>query len=208
MKGQRQKRRHRLGGPAGWVVLVVLAIGTLGPGCNGPATTWDDPGPTTVFERYLMHWFKNEQKQAFEMIRPEDREALTESLEFVDGKVDSEVLEPHEMLVAGRVDNPYDLKDIEVEPKLESKPESGQQVTLTLVYHDGRSGRATMVWDGDRWLVDLPLEATDGEESASDESGGDPPAEETATDEDQPDPSRPSGEPSDAPDVDSGDSRE
>ncbi len=128
--------------------------------CHGSESpAWDDPGPKRTFERFLMNWFQNNRSEAFEMLEPGDREVLTESLGLVDENLDGGTPEPHEMLVAGRVDNPYDLARIEVDPKLKRPPEQGREVTLTLIYHDGRRGEATMVWGGERWYVDLPLGA-------------------------------------------------
>ena len=142
---------------------MVLVWCALAVGCTrAPETSWDDPGPEATFERFLMHWFKNEQGAAYEMIHPDDRAALTESLSYVEERLGSEVLAPREMLVAGRVDNPYDLEDIESDPELEREPEEGTSVRLELIYHDGRSGEATVIWGGDQWYVDLPLEVEAG----------------------------------------------
>lgn len=113
-----------------------------------------------------MYWFKNERAKAFEMLVPEDREALAAPLDEIDGRLKEDVLPaPHEMLVAGRVDNPYDIKRMTVEPPLETKPEAGERITLKLAYQDGREGRARLVWSGEQWFVDLPL---DGESTDTD----------------------------------------
>ncbi|MBA2663468.1 MAG: hypothetical protein H0U74_14365 [Bradymonadaceae bacterium] len=64
--------------------------------------------------------------------------------------------EPHEWLVAGRVDSPFELRRVEIDPPLGGAPAEGQRITLKLQYHDERSGQATMVWSGTRWHVALP----------------------------------------------------
>lgn len=152
------------------LALVGMVVG-LAACSSSSKSSWDDPGPETRFEKFLMNWFRYDRKRAFEMIAPDDREVLTRSLEVVDEKIGDDVLEPHEMLVAGRVDNPYDLERIETERELESRPEEGTVVDLSLIYHDGRNGEATMVWRDDTWFVDLPLageEATGGDASPTD----------------------------------------
>jgi hypothetical protein len=128
-----------------------------------------------------MNWFRYDREKAFEMIAPEDRQALTRSLDEVSETLGGDVLAPHEMLVAGRVDNPYDLERVETSRELESRPEAGTRVELSLVYHDGRTGEATMVWRDDTWFVDLPLGDEAGadsdhkeSESGTDESQGEP----------------------------------
>ena len=183
-----------------WALLVAVAA----IGCNDqPATTWNDPGPAGTFERFLMQWFKGEQGSAYEMIHPDDRAVLTESLDYVEERLGSGVLAPREMLVAGRVDNPYDLEDIDPEPELERKPEKGTKVTLDLVYHDGRSGEAAVIWGGDRWYVDLPLEASKERAAGGEDGAGDSGQTDESAKED------PNTEPeSETPDATSGDSRE
>ncbi len=154
-----------------WVALAVsvLVLG-LASCSSSPKTSWDNPGPETRFENFLMNWFRYDRKKAFEMIAPNDREVLTQSLDVVNEEIGDEVLEPHEMLVAGRVDNPYDLERVETERDLESRPEEGTTVDLSLVYHDGRNGEATMVWKNDTWFVDLPLAGEAGASAGESET--------------------------------------
>jgi hypothetical protein len=106
-----------------------------------------------------MHWFKNERAKAFDMIVEEDRKALTAPRGVLREKLGEEQLaERQEMLVAGRVDNPYDIRSMDLKPPLEEAPAPGQTVTLDLEYQDGREGTARLTWTGDRWAIDLPLE--------------------------------------------------
>ncbi len=138
------------------VIAVMSSIGIFG--CE-EERTWSDPGPASTFERFLMDWYRGEYEAAFETIAPEDRKALTEPLDELEGKLDAgDLPKEADMLVVGRVDNPFDIKDIDLEDPLESAPQKGQKVTLELLYHDGRQGKATMIWGGERWYVDLPLE--------------------------------------------------
>ncbi|MFW5966122.1 MAG: hypothetical protein ACOCV2_01335 [Persicimonas sp.] len=123
---------------------------------------WRDPGPDEAFERFLLDWHQNKPRKAFEAIAPEDRRRLLEPYDELEKEMDEEELpERHEMLPAGRVENPYDLADIEVAESLEEEPEDGERVTLELSYHDERKGEATMVWRGERWYVDLPIDDAD-----------------------------------------------
>ena len=140
-------------------LLALALFGLVGlAGCE-QEQSWDNPGPKATYQKFLMHWFKNDRSGAFELIAPEDRDLLEEPRDELAKHLSREDLpSPGQMLVAGRVDNPYDIKSIEVEPTLESKPQKGERVTLELSYQDGRSGEATMVWAGDGWYVDLPLE--------------------------------------------------
>lgn len=143
-------------------IVVFLAVGAALSlalsGCDEPKR-WDKPGPEAEFEKFLRHWFENRREKAFEMIDPKDRRRLERPVKELEDELQNvDLFEANEMLVAGRVDNPYDVKSIEVEPKLESKPSTGDRFRLTLTYQDGDTGSATMVWRGDGWYVDLPLE--------------------------------------------------
>jgi len=152
------------------VRLAVVSVLFVLTGCTSDQA-WREPGPSAEFRNFLMHWFKDERDEAFGMLDPEDRERLTEPLEALRDQLDSsELPKPEEMLVAGRVDNPYDIKSIEVTPNLDGPPEAGDRVELALSYHDGRSGSATMVWRGEAWFVDLP--ESEGRPAAGSGSGG------------------------------------
>lgn len=158
-------RRARIG-----IAVAALAVAAAALGGCDRGGGWDDPGPEAEFRNFLMHWFKDEREQAFEMLDPKDRERLTEPLEVLRKHLpESDQPKPEEMLVAGRVDNPYDIKSVDVDPPLESAPDAGQRVELELAYQDGRSGSATMVWRDAQWFVDLP-ESTSG--TAKGASGG------------------------------------
>lgn len=152
-----------------WGTIVAIAMLLVMSACGSQETSdWDEPGPKATFESFLMNWFRYDREAAFEMIAPEDRERLAASLEMVDEEIGEETLKAHEMLVAGRVDNPYDLERIEADPELESAPDEGTEVTLTLIYHDGRTGDATMIWGGEQWYVDLPLEESGSDGTSTD----------------------------------------
>lgn len=177
-----------------WMTLLVAGLVVGLAACNSsPESSWDDPGPETRFENFLMNWFRYDREKAFEMIAPDDREVLTEPLDKVDEEIGSDVLEPYEMLVAGRVDNPYDLERVDTNRELESRPEEGTTVELSLIYHDGRNGEATMVWKNDTWFVDLPLAGEAGAAGEEDATGSE-------TDELR-EPSRESGETKDSMDA-------
>jgi hypothetical protein len=149
-------------------MMLALAVSIAGSGCE-KESTWDEPGPAASFENFLMDWYRGEYETAFETITPEDRRVLTKPLDELEGKLDAQDMPAKaDMLVVGRVDNPYDIKDIDLAEPLETKPDKGQKVTLELVYHDGREGEATMIWGGDRWYVDLPLEQKASEPAPKD----------------------------------------
>jgi hypothetical protein len=131
-----------------------MALGLLLSGCGKP---WQNPGPATAFENFLLDLYTGKRESAFESLTPEDRKRLTNAIEQLEGEVPEEALpKKTQMLVTGRVDNPYDLEDIEHEADLTDEPAEGEVVELTLEYHDGRTGQARVVWGGERWFVDLP----------------------------------------------------
>lgn len=119
-----------------------------------------------------MHWFKSEREAAYEMISPADRQRLEQPLDYLrDRMSDGEIPEKDSMLVAGRVDNPYDVKDIDLGGDLPEQP-PGEKVAvpLELSYHDGRTGRAVMVWTDGNWHVGLPPVEVRMIEGAEDEA--------------------------------------
>ncbi len=159
--------------------ILVAAILTASLGCESKEA-WQEPGPEDTFEQFLMDWYRGEREAAFEAIAPDDRRELLEAYDTLENKLDAEDLpDKSDMLVAGRVDNPYDLAKIELEQPLESAPAEGDEVTLTLEYHDGREGNATLSWGGERWYVDLPLAGEDsaGVPAEAEDDGADQPDE-------------------------------
>jgi hypothetical protein len=161
-----------------------LAMMVSGASCR-ESSTWDDPGPKATFRQYLMHWFHGESREAFEMIAPDDRERLTRPLDVLRERLDDGALpEEHEMLIAGRIDNPYDIKSMQASPTLESRPEPGTKVTLELEYHDQRTGRADVVWRDGQWYVDLPLavSSTESDDTTSSDVSGESPERDSTAD--------------------------
>lgn len=166
------------------LVLALLFVGIAGAssGCE-KSEDWRSPGPDGVFAEFLTRWFENDRQRAFEMVDPEDRGKLEKPLEKVEERLGSQGdLKGSEMLVAGRVDNPYDVKSIEVDPQLEEKPDAGTRVRLRLTYQDEETGEASMVWRDGKWYVDLPLEES-AMEGAKGAAFGRP---EAATESDEP----------------------
>ncbi|MGM0555637.1 MAG: hypothetical protein ACQEVA_04575 [Myxococcota bacterium] len=145
-----------------------MSLGLLLSGCGKP---WQDPGPDDTFETFLLDLYSGNRQAAFDALRQQDRERLTKALEELEGEVPEDALPDRtQMLVTGRVDNPYDFKDIEYEEEFDQEPKEGTVVKLQLVYHDGREGQARVIWGGDRWYVDLP-EATERSEGSPVENG-------------------------------------
>jgi len=123
---------------------------------------WNDPGPRDTFQTFLLNWYRGDRVKAFAAILPADREVLTKPLSELGEVPDAARPKADEMLVVASIDNPYDIDRMEVTPKLEGPPKEGKRVALKLFYQDGTTGQAHMVWGGDRWYVDLPLEDTPG----------------------------------------------
>lgn len=147
----------RLGVGSVGAVAIALVAGLALAGC-GAEGGWMEPGPEGRFRQFLMHWFKGEREAAYEMIAPKDRRRLERPLEYLEERVpEGETPDRHSMLVAGRVDNPYDLRDIDPKGELPAQPpDEDVAVPMSLSYHDGREGKATMVWTNGDWYVGLP----------------------------------------------------
>jgi hypothetical protein len=146
--------------------LIVAALSCALIGCD-EKPAWQEPGPVVTFETFLMDWYRGDHEAAFSTIAPADRQRLIEPLESLEGKLDDENMPDEvDMLVVGRVDNPYDVKDVELIGELRSAPKNGEKVTLNIGYHDGREGKATLVWGGEQWFVDLPIGANPKDEDA------------------------------------------
>lgn len=137
-------------------VCLLAVAGLLSVGCD--KASWKDPGARQTFETFLMQVFRGDAESAFAAIAPEDRAVLTAPLDELKGLPADVVPEPHQMWVITAVDNPYDVKRVEPVEELDSEPELGHKLQLKISYHDGREGSATMVWGGERWFVDLPLD--------------------------------------------------
>lgn len=152
-------------------LLIVVATPVLA-GC-GDKPSWKEPGARQTFETFLTNIFRGEAELAFEAIAPDDRAVLTASLDELEGIPEDAIPEPHQMWVITAVDNPYDVKRVEAAEELTAEPEKGQRLELKISYHDGREGRATMVWGGERWFVDLPLDSADGADGAEEEGAED-----------------------------------
>ena len=150
-----------------WPPLLLCALLCASGGCEDDGGDWRDPGPDEVLERFLTHWYLEEHQELLSLIAPQDRaqlEAAHERLRAM--KVpDSVGPRPEEMLELGWVANPYLLRKTQVVDRLKAPPAAGQRVAVKVVQGDGEEAVATMVWSGERWYVDLPLEAAHGEES-------------------------------------------
>ena len=143
------------------VILIAYVFCTVG--CQS-AEPWNEPGPEDTFESFLIHWFRGDAEQAFQMIAPDDREALTAEI----GAVANLGIKPKpwEMLVVAEVENVYDVAKIVAKPsRFEERPADGTIVTLTVKHQDGSANEAQMVWREDRWYVDFPLQKAPQEKS-------------------------------------------
>lgn len=159
------------GARARLLIGAVIALATVNLSACSKSTTWDDPGPVQTFERFLLDWYRGAEPLSWQAIAPEDREALLkkrDALKREAGLKDDAVAPPHELFIGTSVDSPYEFRKIEVVEPLKDAPKKGQRVTLKLAYLDGRTGQARMVWGGDRWYVDLPLERGDAAPTSTD----------------------------------------
>ena len=109
-----------------------------------------------MFERFLLDVAMGQSEEAFEAIEPTDRAQLLAAREAL-GVPDDAKPKPEEMLIVAGIDSAYDIKKIEVDPKLTEAPKPGTRVKLRLRYEGERVGEAFMIWSGERWFVDLPL---------------------------------------------------
>lgn len=137
------------------ILAVILLLGTVG--CS--QSSWDNPGPRETFENFLISRSQNDTEAMFNHIWKEDRETLKSSVESLENIPENVRPAPHEMLVVAGMDHPYDIERTRLQDKIDGEPSEGQRVVIELFYLDGREGQATMIWGGDGWYVDLPLEA-------------------------------------------------
>lgn len=140
--------------------LVLLGLVALAA-CSSERA-WDNPGPRETFKAFLMDLWRGNDEAAFAMLTPEDRERLTKPRQALEALVPPEAIPPeHEWLVAGRVDSPFDIRHIEVDPPVREEPKAGDTVRLKLSFQDERTAEATLVWSGERWHVTLPASQVD-----------------------------------------------
>jgi len=137
------------------LILFMLLL-LLVAGCE--SSNWANPGPQDVFEQFLLNLAMGENELAFAAIDVDDRATITQALKTLKLPEDA-MPKPHDMLVVTGVNNPFELKNIEVDPKLEAEPKPGTRVRLTLHFNGDRDSEAFMVWDGKGWFVDLPLDS-------------------------------------------------
>ncbi len=137
-------------------LIILMLLPVLVVGCEG--ADWADPGPKDVFEQFLLNLAMGENELAFAAIEADDRATITKALKTL--KLPDEAMpKPHDMLVVTGVNNPFELKSIDVDPKLEAEPKPGTRVRLTLHFNGDRNTEAFMIWDGNAWFVDLPLDS-------------------------------------------------
>lgn len=140
--------------------LCVAAMAVMLSGCKA-----EEPGPEQVFRGFVENIWRGEDAQALEAVLPETRARLLEPLDEVEERVgEGHGLEPIDMLIVTRLDNPHELKEVEVVGELAEPPKEGTRVELALRMLDDREGNATMVYQGGRWYVDLPLDKVDTEQ--------------------------------------------
>jgi hypothetical protein len=157
------------------LILLFLATTLAHTTSCAAETSWDDPGPEDVFETFLTHWFLGEDEKAFAMVAPSSREVIeAPRTDLVERVPEAAVPEPHEMLVVGRMDNPYRLKGIDTVRDLEAAPTDGETVGLVVEHIDGEKSHATMIWSDEQWFVALPVEgAASSQASAGADATGD-----------------------------------
>ena len=141
------------------LLLCLPLVGLALSGCD-EGGDWRDPGPDDVLERFVTHWYLEEREEVLALVAPEDRAQIEAAHRELQAMKVPEEARPRleEMLELGWVVNPYTLRKAQVLEKLEGAPKPGQRVKVKIVRGDGEEAMATMVWSGERWFVDLPLE--------------------------------------------------
>ncbi len=137
-------------------LLVVLLASVVLVGCS-KGNAWEKPGAKESFETFLMDLWRGNRTEAFEAIWSDDQKRLMaagDALEKAYPKVPA--LKPEQWLVVSRIDNPYDIRRLEIVPNAHTSFERGDRVTLEIHYYDDRVGKTEMVWGGERWYVALP----------------------------------------------------
>ncbi len=137
-------------------LLLLMLLPALVVGCE--SSDWASPGPQDVFEQFLLDLAMGENEHAFAVIEPNDRAEITRALKTLKLPQDA-MPQPYDMLVVAGVNNPYELKSIQVEPELKAEPKPGTRVRLKLHFNGDRDSEAFMIWDGKGWFVDLPLDS-------------------------------------------------
>lgn len=142
------------------ITSLFLTLSVVGlAGCE--SASWSDPSAADVFEQFLLDVYLGQKEAAFEAIAPNDRERLVQPRTKL--RVPEEQRpKAFEMLMVAGIENPYEIKKVDTEPKLTSAPVAGTKVKLKVTFDGDRSSEASMIWDGQRWYVDLPLEETKG----------------------------------------------
>jgi len=148
-----------------WASVLVLVACVLA-GCDS-TPAWEDPAPEDVFERFLLDWFMGKNERAYQQIAPEDREVIERAHARLKKTMGDKAPSSHELLAGSAVSSPYGFKKVERLTTFEGAPKAGQKLELGLSYLDGREGKATLVWDGERWFVDLPLGEVAGKDDGA-----------------------------------------
>lgn len=143
-----------------YAALCVASVVAITSGCQD-----EEPGPEEVFRGFVENIWRGEDAAALEAVAPDTRARLLEPLDDVEQSIgEAHGLEPVDMLIVTRLDNPHELQEVEVVGELPDPLEEGSRVELALRMLDDRTGNATMVYQGGRWYVDLPLDEVDTEQ--------------------------------------------
>ena len=129
-------------------------------GCAKQAP-WTSPDPRDSFKTFLMDWTVGREEQVLARLSPQDRAVLERARQSAIaslGQAHAPTLSA--LFMASGVARPFDLKRVELASPLPQAVVAGTRSELKLTFHDGRSGQAVMVWDGERWCVSLGLEAS------------------------------------------------
>ncbi|RVU48736.1 hypothetical protein EA187_04710 [Lujinxingia sediminis] len=140
-----------------FAALCVASMAACYSGCQA-----EEPGPEEVFRGFVENIWRGQDALALEAVLPATRARLLEPLDDVDEQVgEGHGLTPVDMLIVTRLDNPHELKEVEIVGEHPDAPQEGTRVELALRMLDDRQGNATMVYQGGRWYVDLPLDQVD-----------------------------------------------
>lgn len=152
-------------------LVLALALSFYVTGCDKESAA----SPQEVAQSFMGDLRHRDFDSAMEAIWPPTREQIEGPLlEIFDHHGSDELEQALDMLVVTRAESPMLISRMNVDvPPLDERS-SGQAITLTMEFRDGRQAEMTLRWGDDRWYVDLPvedsrlLEVFSGEERASD----------------------------------------
>lgn len=140
------------------LLLMICALG-VGLSACGEDKPWLEPDPKDAFRAFLLNWTIGKDAEVLAALAPTDRAQLEKTHATIVATLgDKRSPALKELFFASGVARTFDVKRIELEQPLPAEVKVGAKSTLKLSFHDGREGKAVMLWDGSRWCVLLGLD--------------------------------------------------